>query len=69
MRWLIPTDESMSLPDAVVGLKAYKEVDKRMMQLWHDLDAAVVAPRTDLSRPTLPKISVSEVSFPPLING
>jgi centromere/kinetochore protein ZW10 len=35
----------MSLTDAVVGLQAYKEVDERMEQFWHNLDAAILSPR------------------------
>lgn len=40
----------MSLEDAAIGLQAYKEVDERMEQLWHNLDAAVVSPRMDALR-------------------
>ncbi|POR31039.1 Is centromere binding protein at prophase [Tolypocladium paradoxum] len=49
-------DENMSLPDAVLGLKAYKEVDERMEQLWRNLDAAMVSPRMDISKSTIPAI-------------
>jgi len=52
----------MSLSDAVVGLKAYKEVDERMAQLWFDLDNAIVGPRTDIGRVTIPGIHVKDVS-------
>lgn len=52
-------DEPMSLSDAVIGLKAYKEVDHRMADVWHALDKAIVAPRTDLSRPSRPRIYVN----------
>ncbi|CAK7211027.1 ribosome bioproteinsis protein ytm1 [Sporothrix bragantina] len=51
-------DEPMSLSDAVIGLKAYKEVDHRMADLWHALDKAIVAPRMDLSQPSRPRIYV-----------
>ncbi|EHK25981.1 uncharacterized protein TRIVIDRAFT_211539 [Trichoderma virens Gv29-8] len=51
-------DEKMVLDDAVVGLKAYKEVDERMEQLWHNLDAAVVSPRMDATRSNIPGIKV-----------
>ncbi|TFB03980.1 hypothetical protein CCMA1212_004051 [Trichoderma ghanense] len=51
-------DEKMSLEDAVIGLKAYKEVDERMEQLWHNLDAAVISPRMDASRSNIPGIRV-----------
>lgn len=50
--------EAMSLSDAVIGLKAYKEVDQRMAQLWHDIDRAVVGPRTNIGNETLPSIQV-----------
>ncbi|CAK7202365.1 ribosome bioproteinsis protein ytm1 [Sporothrix eucalyptigena] len=52
-------DEPMSLSDAVIGLKAYKEVDRRMADLWHALDKAIVAPRTDQSQPSRPRIYVN----------
>ncbi|UKZ46158.1 hypothetical protein TrVGV298_000357 [Trichoderma virens] len=55
---LIFVDEKMVLDDAVVGLKAYKEVDERMEQLWHNLDAAVVSPRMDATRSNIPGIKV-----------
>lgn len=35
------------MSDAVVGLKAYKETDERMEQLWRNLDGAIVSPRMD----------------------
>lgn len=50
--------EAMSLTDAVVGLKSYKEVDQRMSHLWHEVDQAVVGPRLDLDNSTLPGITV-----------
>ncbi|KAI1099616.1 hypothetical protein F4804DRAFT_77690 [Jackrogersella minutella] len=49
-------DEQMRLVDAVVGLKAYKEVDQRMASFWHSLDEAIVGPRTDIETRELPKI-------------
>ena len=52
----------MNLSDAVIGLKAYKEVDDRMIQLWHGLDRAIVGPRTDIESQTLPGIHVKEVT-------
>ncbi|KAL6902458.1 hypothetical protein GGI43DRAFT_340097 [Trichoderma evansii] len=51
-------DEKMSLEDAAIGLQAYKEVDERMEQLWHNLDAAVVSPRMDAMRSSIPGIKV-----------
>ncbi|EON97535.1 putative centromere kinetochore protein [Phaeoacremonium minimum UCRPA7] len=50
--------EAMSLSDAVIGLKAYKEVDERMVQLWHDIDRAVIGPRTTIGSENLPGIQV-----------
>lgn len=35
----------MKLSETVIGLKAFKEADERMEQLWRNIDAAVVAPR------------------------
>lgn len=49
----------MSLSDAVLGLKAYKEVDERMEQLWRNIDAAIVSPRMDAKAKSLPRIQVS----------
>ncbi|KAL7922486.1 hypothetical protein ACQKWADRAFT_292559 [Trichoderma austrokoningii] len=51
-------DEKMSLGDAAIGLQAYKEVDERMEQLWHNLDAAVVSPRMDATRSNIPGVKV-----------
>jgi protein transport protein DSL1/ZW10 len=51
-------DEAMTLSDAVIGLQAYKEVDQRMSQLWHDIDQAVVGPRMDIDHPGAPSIIV-----------
>ncbi|KAB5563043.1 hypothetical protein GE09DRAFT_1110803 [Coniochaeta sp. 2T2.1] len=53
-------DEAMDLEDAVIGLKAYKEVDKRMQELWHDIDRAVIAPRMDLGKGSLPAIRIAD---------
>jgi len=51
----------MSLTDAVIGLKAYREVDDRMKSLWHDLDRAIVTPRTDITKRLLLGISAEKV--------
>ncbi|KAK5993947.1 Centromere/kinetochorezw10-like-like protein [Cladobotryum mycophilum] len=51
-------DEKMNLTDTVIGLKAYKEVDERMEQLWRNLDAAIVSPRMDTKKATVPAIKV-----------
>ncbi|ROW09099.1 hypothetical protein VPNG_05740 [Cytospora leucostoma] len=49
--------EAMNLSDAVIGLQAYKEVDQRMAQLWHDIDQAIVGPRMDIDNTALPAIT------------
>lgn len=51
----------MSLTDAVIGLKAYKEVDKRMAVLWHGLDQILIRPRTSLEHSVVPAIQVENV--------
>ncbi|KAI1639665.1 hypothetical protein F4809DRAFT_595168 [Biscogniauxia mediterranea] len=56
-------DEQMSLADAVIGLKAYKEVDQRMAVLWHNLNEAIVGPRTDPQNPQLPTVKVEDSSL------
>lgn len=57
----------MSLADAVIGLKAYKEVDQRMAVLWHGLDEALVRPRTVIDRGDVPTIQVMNVRHLDLI--
>ena len=56
-------EEQMSLSDAVIGLKAYKEIDQRMALLWHSVDEAIVRPRTDPGASELPNIVVDGVSL------
>ncbi|KAK5630994.1 hypothetical protein RRF57_006709 [Xylaria bambusicola] len=51
-------DEQLSLADAVIGLKAYKEVDNRMSVFWKDLDRVLLGPRTVLQRGDVPAIIV-----------
>lgn len=51
----------MSLADAVIGLKAYKEVDKRMSVLWQGLDRILIRPRTSRERQDVPTIRVENV--------
>lgn len=48
----------MALSDALIGLKAFKEVDEHMEQLWHNIEAAVIAPRMDTSKSSLPQVRV-----------
>ncbi|KAI0119293.1 hypothetical protein F4814DRAFT_411447 [Daldinia grandis] len=50
--------EQMSLADAVVGLKAYKELDQKMTSFWHGIDRIVVGPRTDIKARELPRIQL-----------
>ncbi|KAK4156341.1 Centromere/kinetochore protein zw10 [Chaetomidium leptoderma] len=49
-------DEPMSLEDGVIGLRAYKEVDQRMDQLWSNINSAILLPRMDITKDTLPGI-------------
>lgn len=58
----------MSLQDAVVGLKAYREVDQRIGRLCHDLNKAILLPRMDITRETLPAIHIEDVSAPSFRN-
>ena len=53
----------MSLTEAVIGLKAYKEVEERMVQLWHNLDTAILGPRMNLAAQSLPAVKQDNVSF------
>lgn len=59
---LCAADDQMSLAEAVIGLKAYKEVDERMVQLWHNLDTAIMGPRMNLTARSLPSIKQNNVS-------
>jgi len=51
----------MTLADAVIGFKAYKELDQRTAQLWQDVKRAVILPRLDLTRERLPGIRIDGV--------
>ncbi|KAK4177699.1 hypothetical protein QBC36DRAFT_326427 [Triangularia setosa] len=53
-------DEPMSLSDAVIGLQAYNEVDRRMAQLWANINAAILVPRMDIESDTLPSIHIQD---------
>lgn len=57
------TGNQLSLADAVIGLRAYKEVEERMEQLWHNLDGAILTPRMNLTSSTLPSIVADTVSL------
>lgn len=54
----------MSLENAVIGLRAYNEVDERMSRLWQDINKAILLPRMDISKETLPSIHIQDVSGP-----
>jgi protein transport protein DSL1/ZW10 len=41
-------DEGTNLDLAIIGLKAFKELEKVANQLWKDLDETIVSPRTVL---------------------
>lgn len=51
----------MDLSEALIGLKAYKEVGQRMALLWHSVDDAVIGPRTSSDNTSLPGIKVDQV--------
>ncbi|KAK3359401.1 hypothetical protein B0T25DRAFT_564408 [Lasiosphaeria hispida] len=51
-------DEPMNLSDAVIGLKAYKEVDQRTAKLWQDVNKAILIPRMDTTKDRLPSVHV-----------
>ncbi|KAK4032933.1 Centromere/kinetochore protein zw10 [Parachaetomium inaequale] len=53
-------DESMSLEDAVIGLRAYKEVDQRMSRLWQDINQAILLPRMDITKDKLPGVHTQD---------
>lgn len=55
------SDVPMNLSEALIGLKAYKEVGQRMALLWHGLDDAIVGPRTLPESVALPGIKVDDV--------
>lgn len=50
----------MTLSEAVIALKAYKETDERMEQLWRNLNGAIVSPRMDKTRQTQSGVTVNE---------
>jgi centromere/kinetochore protein ZW10 len=52
----------MSLEDAVVGLKAFKEVSQRMDKFWQDLNRAILLPRMDITKAKPPGIRIEGVS-------
>ncbi|PBP25192.1 centromere kinetochore protein [Diplocarpon rosae] len=50
-----PTD----INQAIIGLKAYKELDQAAKKLWEDLDEVILKPRTDLQIRSIPSIHVA----------
>ncbi|KAK5660157.1 hypothetical protein OQA88_13626 [Cercophora sp. LCS_1] len=51
-------DEPMTLADAVIGLRAYKEVPERTKRLWEDVNQAIILPRMDTTQAQLPGVHV-----------
>ncbi|KAH7306101.1 centromere/kinetochore protein-like protein zw10 [Rhexocercosporidium sp. MPI-PUGE-AT-0058] len=51
----VPGDTT-NIDQAVIGLKAYKELDDAAKKLWGDLDEVVLKPRTNLQTGTMPTI-------------
>ncbi|KAJ3578154.1 hypothetical protein NPX13_g2408 [Xylaria arbuscula] len=55
--------EQLNLADAVIGLKAYKELDTRMAVFWKDLDNVLLSSRTLPQRGNVPTIRVEDNSL------
>ncbi|KAG4438487.1 hypothetical protein IFR05_006010 [Cadophora sp. M221] len=51
----VPGDTT-TIDQAVIGLKAYKELDDAAKKLWEDLDNVILRPRTNLQAGTMPNI-------------
>ncbi|KAG6018198.1 hypothetical protein E4U43_007164 [Claviceps pusilla] len=49
----------MTLSEAVIALKSYKETDERMEQMWRNLNGAIVSPRMDKAKHTTCGIKVN----------
>ncbi len=54
--------ETTVIDEAVIGLKAYKELDQAANKLWQALDDVILKPRTNLLVGSIPSIQVNEVS-------
>ncbi|KAI6708496.1 hypothetical protein JHW43_008968 [Diplocarpon mali] len=54
-----PTD----INQAIIGLRAYKELDQAAKKLWEDLDEVILKPRTNLQVGSIPSIHVTENSL------
>lgn len=59
---MLPADQPMTLADAVIGLKAYEELEERTGQLWGDINKAVILPRMDITKKSLPGVAITGVS-------
>ncbi|KAK0109492.1 hypothetical protein ONS95_002182 [Cadophora gregata] len=55
--------DTTDISQAVIGLKAYKELDDAAKKLWEDLDEVILKPRTNLQAGTIPTIQVKENSL------
>jgi len=53
----IPGDTT-NLSQAVIGLKAFKELDDAAKKLWEDIDDVILKPRTNLQSGSIPTIQV-----------
>lgn len=54
--------ETTDIDQAVIGLKAYKELDQAAKKLWEELDNVILKPRTNLLVGSIPGIQVEGVS-------
>ncbi|PVH71756.1 centromere/kinetochore protein-like protein zw10 [Cadophora sp. DSE1049] len=54
----IPGDTT-NISQAVIGLKAYKELDDAAKKLWEDLDDVILKPRTNLQAGSIPTVQVN----------
>ncbi|EKD13112.1 centromere kinetochore protein [Drepanopeziza brunnea f. sp. 'multigermtubi' MB_m1] len=50
---------AMDIDQAIIGLKAYKELDQAAKKFWEDLDDVILKPRTNLSAGSIPSIQVT----------
>ncbi|KAG6041598.1 hypothetical protein E4U41_003335 [Claviceps citrina] len=48
----------MTLSEATIALKSYKETDERMEQMWRNLNGAIVSPRMDKTKHTISGVKV-----------
>ncbi|KAH7408986.1 centromere/kinetochore protein-like protein zw10 [Cadophora sp. MPI-SDFR-AT-0126] len=50
--------DTTNISQAVIGLKAYKELDDAARKLWEDLDDVILKPRTNLQAGSIPTVQV-----------